>query len=171
MTSFLALTLLVLSSKAAVATALLGAGALGMSWLTDEPFMKLLAGYGIVDKVTGLVTVIKNLSVQAASYAVLGTEPSGTVFTTTGAAGAVTFTLPAVAAKYKGWSYTFRNAANQNMIVAGTAGQIIALNNAAATSLAASTANQKIGAVIDAFCDGAAWHLSGPTVGVTYTVA
>lgn len=95
------------------------------------------------------------------------------VFTTRGAGGAVTFTLPAVAAKYKGKWVRFVNVADQDMIVAGTATQVVTTNNAAATSVAASTTAKQIGAVIDAYCDGTSWLVYGAAGGdgIVYTVA
>lgn len=149
----------------------LGLAALGMSWFTGDFTVQRLANLGFANKTTGLLAVVRNISVQAANYTVLGTEGSGTIFTTTGATGTVTFTLPAVAARYTGLVYEFINAVNQTMTVTGSAGQVITFNNAAATSLTASTASEKIGARILAVCDGVAWHLTGVTVGVAYTVA
>lgn len=95
-----------------------------------------------------------------------------TRFTNRGAAGAVTFTLPAVSAGQKiGLEYEFAGVADQTFTVAAPAGKAVCFNNAAATSLACSTGGQKIGAVIRASWDGTSWMLVGWTVGVTYTVA
>jgi hypothetical protein len=96
---------------------------------------------------------------------------SGSIFTTRGAGAAVTFTLPTPTAALADYHYTFMNVAGQNLIVSAGAGKAVAFNNAAATSLAASTAGQLIGAVIQAQCDGTSWILTGDTLGVTYTVA
>lgn len=98
-------------------------------------------------------------------------DASGTLFTTRGAAGAVTFTLPAVTLALAGVWYEFDGVANQNIGVAAAAGTIVTFNNAAATSVTASTAGGKIGAHLRAICDGTSWHVIGDTVGVTYTVA
>jgi hypothetical protein len=102
----------------------------------------------------------------------------GTLFTTRGAVGAVTFTLPqlsasSVSTQWDGWWVEFANEVDQTMTVACTAGKAICDGNAAATSLAASTGSHKIGARIRATWDAAAakWLLSGQNAGVTYTVA
>lgn len=87
----------------------------------------------------------KNIVTKAADYTVVAAD-NGTLFHTTGAAGAVTFTLPAVAT-CKGLRFGFFNVADQNMTVASAAaGGLITFNNAAASSVAYSTAGNKIGA-------------------------
>lgn len=112
----------------------------------------------------------------AYSVSLLRDQPD-TVFTNRGAAGAVTFTLPAPGAQYLGVRYTFRGVADQTITVAGnTAGDIVTLNDTAANSVAMSTAGQKIGGVIEAECIKTGdstykWSVQGLTVGVAYTVA
>lgn len=96
---------------------------------------------------------------------------SGTIFTNRGAGAGVTFTLPNPTPALAETHYRFVGVADQTFTVAAPAGKAVAFNNAAATSLAASTAGQKIGAVIEAFCDGTSWLLTGAAAGVTYTVA
>src|SRR5262245_10816122 len=110
---------------------------------------------------------------KASSYTVSPTKGdySGTIFTTRGAGAAVTFTLPTPTANLKDTSYDFVNVAGQNMIVSAGSGKAVTFNNLAATSLAASTAGQLIGALITATCDGTSWILFGESNGVTYTVA
>lgn len=109
---------------------------------------------------------------KTAAYTVKpGFDKSGTLFTTKGAGGAVIFTLPTLGSAQAGTYYEFHNAVDQTMTVTAAAGKAICDGNAAATSLAASTANHKIGARIRAEWDGAAWLLSGQNGGVTYTVA
>lgn len=92
----------------------------------------------------------------------------GTVFTNRGASGAVAFTLPAVEA---GLHYWFVGIANQNIsIAAPTADTLVTFNDTAADSVAFSTANEKIGALAYAFCDGSNWivvNLSPNTMTVT----
>jgi hypothetical protein len=91
---------------------------------------------------------------KAANYTVLATE-SGTIFTTTGATGAVTFTLPAPAA---GLIYTFFNTVDQNMTVAGAVDdKIITFNDLDADSVSFSTAGNKIGACVQVVSDGTSW--------------
>lgn len=96
----------------------------------------------------------------------------GTVFTNRGASGAVTFTLPAPGNAMKGWFYEFRGVAGQNILIAvPTADTAIVKNDAAADSLALSTAGELIGGAARAECDGTAWILFGQSVGHTFTVA
>jgi hypothetical protein len=83
----------------------------------------------------------------------------------------VTFTLPVITAIMAGLWYEFDGVANQNIGVAAAAGTVVTFNNAAATSVTASTAGGKIGAHFRAVCDGTSWHVIGDAVGVTYTVA
>ena len=101
---------------------------------------------------------LKAVSAKTAAYSPTVAE-SGTIFTTTGAAGAVTFTLPAVSGN-AGVHYGFRNTVGQNMTVAAPAGTLVTFNNAAATSLTFSTASELIGGGIDVVCDGAKWIAS-----------
>ncbi len=100
-------------------------------------------------------------------------DAPGTVFTTRGASGAVTFTLPTPGRQLLGTWYEFLNVVDQNMAVAGA---LATLNNAAAASVTVSTGSQKIGARIKATCVETAsgtykWLTSGIAVGHTYTVA
>jgi hypothetical protein len=76
-----------------------------------------------------------------------------------------------IVAQMAGHYYDFVGVANQTFGVAGAAGTVVTFNNAAATSVACSTAGGKIGAKIRAICDGTSWILVGDTVGGTYTVA
>jgi hypothetical protein len=93
---------------------------------------------------------------KTANYTVNTANDNNTHFTTTGAAGAVTFTLPAVA---KGARFRFTNTVGQNMTVAGPAGTLVTFNNAAATSVTYSTAGQLIGGTIEIVAndDGTKW--------------
>jgi hypothetical protein len=86
---------------------------------------------------------------KTAAYTVKASE-SGTVFTTTGATGAVVFTLPA--ATDGPFHFTFINGAAQDMTVAGTS--IITYNNAAAASVAFTTGSEEIGGSVEAWSDG-----------------
>lgn len=109
------------------------------------------------------------VSAKTASYPLVDADDKK-VFTNRGAGGSVTFTLP-VASGRQGMRVTFMVLANQTIIVAGTAGEVVTKNNAAATSVALQTTNEKIGGVIEAFCDGTSWFVFGTSVGHTYTVA
>jgi len=163
---------LALTSHGALSAVLLtlGLAVLGMAWLDGESAVALLRSLGFADA-NNFLRVVKRVVAKTADYTVLATDGSGTMFTTLGAAGAVNFTLPAPTPQLAGTVFEFFNAVNQNMTVTAGAGKAITFNNAAAASLAASTAGQKIGAVIRAYCDGASWYLQGSTIGVTYTVA
>lgn len=83
---------------------------------------------------------------QATSVTVTAAQ-NGSLFTTAGASGAMVFTLPALAA---GLRFRFLNVVNQDMtITSADADKMIAVNDATATSIAASTSNQKIGAHLE----------------------
>jgi hypothetical protein len=104
---------------------------------------------------------------KAASYTVTAAD-SGAVFHTTGATGAVTFTLPAPAS---GLYYAFFNTVDQNMVITcGTTDVIVHLNDAAADSITFSTSSEKIGAACQVWSDGAKWFAVTHN-GATATVA
>lgn len=108
---------------------------------------------------------------KTANYTVVSGTDSGTHFTTRGAGGAVTFTLPAVALA-KGNRFLFTNEVDQNMTIAAPAGTLVTFNNAAATSVSVSTAGQKIGATFEVIGNdnSSKWiaipHIQGHTVTV-----
>lgn len=93
---------------------------------------------------------------KTASYTVLATD-QGTLFTNAGAGGAVTFTLPTLQA---GLMYWFQAQAAQNLLVSGSA-NIMAIGNAAATTVQYSTVNQIIGGLfsLTANAAGTLWYL------------
>lgn len=148
-------------------------GVLAMAGVKVDPnsdLVKLMAKLGFTDALGGPRFAFVNS--KTANYTILTTvDPSGTVFDNRGAGGAVTYTLPAPTQALAGTFYEFYGVADQNTIVSAGAGLGVAFNNAACTSLAASTAGGKIGAYIRATCDGTSWKLLGAAVGVTYTVA
>lgn len=90
---------------------------------------------------------------KAADYTVLQSD-NGTLFTTLGASGAVTFTLPAIRA---GYSFGFLNMVDQNMTIAsaGSNDNIVAPNDLTADSVAFSTSSEKIGALVWVFTNSA----------------
>lgn len=94
---------------------------------------------------------------------------NNTLFTNQGATGAVNFTLPACAV---GLRYRFLCEANQNLTVTAPAGTLVAFNNAAATSVALSTANQRIGGSFEvvANADGTKWLVVPGLASITQTV-
>lgn len=108
---------------------------------------------------------------QAASPYLISASENGTLFTTTGASGAVTFTLPTVA---PGLRYAFYNTVDQNITINGMAGNGIVFNNAAANSIAYSTSGQKIGVgiLIESNAAGTKWFAhQWSTAACTVTVA
>lgn len=109
------------------------------------------------------------LATKTSAYSVLA-EDSGTRFDNTGAVGSVTFTLP-TAALGSGCEYYFCTAVEaQNIVVAATAGELVAYNNAAATSI---TLASLPGCMIHVWSNGTKW-LSGvciSKVDATITVA
>lgn len=104
------------------------------------------------------------------------TAMNGVKFVTTGASGAVNFTLPATA--YRGLVYEIVGGANQNVtITAGTADTITTLNDLAADTVVASTTNQLIGShflveglLYDATAANSRWLITNLSTGVTMTV-
>jgi hypothetical protein len=150
----------------------LSALAFGMAVKVDPTadLIKLMAKIGFTDALGGIRASF--ISDKATNYTILAaSDPSGTLFTNRGAAGAVTFTLPAPSAALAQTFYDFVGVANQTFAVAAPSAVVVTFNNAAATSVTCSTAGAKIGAHIRATCDGTSWHVNGDTVGVTYTVA
>jgi hypothetical protein len=109
----------------------------------------------------------KDIQAKTANYTVtLG--DADVLFTTRGAAGTVTFTLPTVA--LKGLRYGFYNVANQNMIVAaGTADTLTVFNNAEADSAAFQTTSQKVGGFMEVIGDGTTWLLINHVGAITQT--
>lgn len=84
----------------------------------------------------------------------------GMLFTTTGAAGAVVFTLPAVTA---GLRFRFLNTVNQNMTIASAEGDnLVTDGDAAADSVASSTSSHKIGGFYEVIGNaaGTLWYVS-----------
>lgn len=104
-------------------------------------------------------------------------DSAGTIFTNRDASGTVIFTLPAPGLQMLGEWYEFHGIADQTLTVAAaTAGDIVTKNDAAANSVSAQTAGEKIGAKLKAICVESAagvykWAVSGLAVGHTYTVA
>ena len=98
------------------------------------------------------------VTAKTGNYTIVAAD-FGQVFTTRGAAGAVTFTLPAASGNAGAW-VEFYNAVGQNMAIAGTAGELILFNDAAANSATFSTAGELIGAAVRVFCDGTSWYVA-----------
>lgn len=105
--------------------------------------------------VQGVRTVVQ---AKATAYTITAAD-SGTIITNRGAAGSVTITLPTVAAGLNGVNVTIMAVvAAQNVVIAAqTAGQLIAFNDVAADSVTISTTDEIIGAAFQCVCDGTSW--------------
>lgn len=93
---------------------------------------------------------------KTAAYTVTA-QDGGKIFTNRGDTDAITFTLPAVSAAVTGMRVWFYAVAGQNLAVAGTAGELVTFNDAAANSVTLSTSSEIIGGCIEAVCDGTSW--------------
>lgn len=91
---------------------------------------------------------------KTANYSVRPGPDEGVVFDNAGASGAVTFTLPPIADVWDGWEIEVSVVADQTVTITAPSGKLIAFNNAAATSLAFSTAAEKIGGYVRIRYDG-----------------
>lgn len=165
--------MLVIGIVAVIIAGLTGVPLIAGTQQSDSEFIRQLSAWGVLDRAGGVK--LRSIA-KVADYVIVSPvtdvgDPSGTQFTTRGAAGAVNFTLPAPVPSLTGVFYDFLGVADQNLTVTAGAGKGVSINNAACASLACSTAAQKIGAHIRATCDGTSWHLVGDRVGVTYTVA
>jgi hypothetical protein len=96
------------------------------------------------------------VTAKTASYTVTP-DDFGSVLTTRGAGGAITFTLPAASAVNKGEWVLFINVADQNMIVAGADEGLVTFNDLTADSIAFQQASEKIGGAFLAISDGTSW--------------
>lgn len=106
---------------------------------------------------------------KTGNYTVLAAD-SGYLFTNTGAAGAVIFTLPTTIAA--GFRARFQVTADQNVTVAAPANKLITFNNLAATSVAFSTAGNRIGAGVEIIAnEDATKYIAIPSGANTMTVA
>lgn len=95
----------------------------------------------------------KRVNTQASDYTIVAAN-NRHLFSTAGASGGVTFTLPAIAA---GLTFYFLNLEDQNMTIASAEGDnLVAINDAEADSVAFSTSSEKVGALlgITALYDG-----------------
>lgn len=96
-----------------------------------------------------------DVTAKTGNYTVT-TSDFSRIFTTRGAAGAVTFTLPAASGNSGQW-VEFYNLADQDMIVAGQDEELVCINDLTADSIKFNTANEKIGGGFRAVCDGTSW--------------
>ncbi len=81
----------------------------------------------------------------------------GSVFTTRGAAAAVTFTLPAAGSTNKGDWVLFTNVADYNMVVSGADEGLVVFNNLTADNIGFGTPSELIGGTLLAISDGTSW--------------
>ena len=109
-----------------------------------------------------------NIVTKTSSYTITSSD-FGSVFTTRGATGAVTFTLPSAATVNRGEWVLFVNVADQNMIVAGADEEIVTFNDLTADSIAYQTASEKIGGAFLAISDASSWLLM-PIASETQTI-
>lgn len=146
----------------------------GQLLLLDEQARRQMHGRFIFDdRLFGSPGGFLATMVKTANYNVSYPADNNVHFTTRGAAGAVTFTLPALAAANKGVRNRFTNEADQNMTITAPAGKLVTFNNLAATSVALSTAGQKIGGSFEIVLnDDASKYIAIPHLqGHTVTVA
>jgi hypothetical protein len=133
----------------------------------DETARRLLAGRFLFDDFR-FPPGDRLTTNKAADYTVVAAD-NGTFFT---ASAATNFTLPALANVSPGWNATFFNTADANMTVTAPAGKLIAFNNAAATSVALSTAGNKIGSGFKITMNAAGtFYLAQPIGAGTVTIA
>lgn len=117
--------------------------------------------WGVERPKLGIVVKTSSYTMKPADF--------GKVFTTRGATGAVTFTLPAASAVNKGSMCLFWSVADQNMIVAGPDEGLTVFNDLTADSISFTTSSEKIGGAILALSDGSTW-LCAPLATETQTV-
>lgn len=139
--------------------------------MLNDDLVRNLIALGLLSA-EGFPAAQVNVEAKTGDYTITDLDPSDTIFTNRGAAGAVIFTLPAPSVARKGRRYRFVGVAGQNITVkTATADTLITKNDLTADSLAASTANELIGGVMEAVCDGTSWIVFGAAVGHTFTVA
>lgn len=92
---------------------------------------------------------------KTADYTVT-TDDHRTVFDNTGDAGAITFTLPAT--PLMGLRFAFHCVVDQTMTITAEANEMISFNDVASTSIAFSTAGNKVGAYVEVVGDGTSWR-------------
>lgn len=113
----------------------------------------------------------KRLQTKTANYSVLASD-NFTIFDNTGAAGAVTFTLPPIA---NGYDFLFHVTADQNVLVTSNEGtNIVAFNNASASTVAFQTGGARIGGTLRLVSNaaGTKWYAFNMSAGAnTITVS
>lgn len=106
------------------------------------------------DRTLQIATKINIKSIGAAYTFVA--EDSGTLFLAT---AALTMTLPAASAAFKGCWGRLINGADTDLVLAATAGEMVFKNDLAANSVSYATSSEKIGGGFEFFCDGTKWYV------------
>jgi hypothetical protein len=139
-----------------------------MAFLNNDDVVRHLIAVGVLDAGGGARRYQK---AKTSDYTIVASaDPSGTVFTNRDVSRAVVFTLPDPAGLIGSW-YEFLCVTDFTVTVKSLAPDtLLVLGDAAAKSVAVSTAGQRVGAHLLAYCDGVQWAVRGDVVGVTYTV-
>jgi len=112
---------------------------------------------GVYDAEDGTLQVATRVRIKSigAAYTFVA-EDSGTHFLAT---AALTMTLPAASAAFKGCWGLLVNAADTALVLAATAGEMVFKNDVAANSVSYATAGELIGGGFYFFCDGTKWYV------------
>lgn len=101
----------------------------------------------------------RSISAKTADYQLV-TADLGKIFTNKGATAAVNFTLPAASGVAAGWWCEFFVVADQNVTITSTpADKMVTKGDAAADSIALSTAGELIGGGFRVVSDGDLWYV------------
>jgi len=100
--------------------------------------------------------LLRKVEAKTTAYSITSAD-WGKLFTNRGASGSVTFTLPAVAAAESGFYVDFFVVADQDVVIASTADQMITFNDVDANAITFSTSSEKVGAAATLICDGTSW--------------
>jgi len=143
---------------------------------TAQTQMKTYKGHAPALDANGVIDDIsykRNVVAKTADYTITAKE-TGTLFTTIGATGGVNFTLPTNVAGLEFW---FMAAVDlELMVTAETADTLITFNDAAADSVAFTTASEHIGSGFIVVGDGDWWHVftlasNGGSIAASLTIA
>jgi hypothetical protein len=115
------------------------------------------------DNLSGQVSGLGGPMVSKTTNYTVKTSDNGTTFNTTGATGAVTFTLPAIASS-QGTYLKFYNTVEQNMTITSAEGTNMVMPGftaaAGGTNAAFSTPGQRSGGIIEVISDGTDWYVT-----------
>jgi len=113
--------------------------------------MSFVGAYSLALSVTTMALITN----KTADYVVTAAD-TGTIFTNAGDGDDIEYTLPALAA---GLHYWFTQDTDNELKVTSPEGNnIVAYNDATASSVAYTTASEQIGALLYFFCDGTVWR-------------